>query len=62
MVASVMPCSTFTVKGAVAMAKHLPAMQALEVINFGDCLLKTGGTVEIARALLQAHPYLKVKK
>ncbi|RXG51725.1 Ran GTPase-activating protein 1 [Armadillidium vulgare] len=44
-------CGTFTLKGANAMAKELPKMKNLEVINLGDCLLKTKGAIAIAEAL-----------
>lgn len=42
------------------MAEKLPSMQNLEVINFGDCLLKTAGAKHIAKALAQQHEKLKV--
>ncbi|XP_018022102.1 ran GTPase-activating protein 1 [Hyalella azteca] len=51
--------NTFTKKGGVAMAKYLPKMQALEVINFGDCLLKTSGASALAVALMPGHMKLK---
>lgn len=41
------------------MADHLPAMQALEVINFGDCLLKSAGAMALAVSLMPGHPNLR---
>ena len=38
----------------------LPKMQNLEVINFGDCLIRTDGAVEIANAIKSAHQKLRV--
>nr|KAG5692184.1 hypothetical protein BaRGS_008730 [Batillaria attramentaria] len=37
----------------------LPQLQALEVINFGDCLLKTEGALALAKALKLGQKKLK---
>ena len=37
----------------------LPSLENLEVINFGDCLVKTEGAKELARGLRSAVPNLK---
>lgn len=42
------------------MADKLPMMQNLEVINFGDCLIKTAGAKMIAKALTSGHKNLRV--
>ena len=38
----------------------LPKLQDLEVINFGDCLVRTGGAKALADALKEGHKKLKV--
>ena len=38
----------------------LPKLQDLEVINFGDCLLRTGGAKAIAEALKEGQAKLTV--
>jgi len=38
----------------------LPKLQNLEVINFGDCLVKTDGAKILATALKDGHKKLKV--
>ncbi|CAD5117641.1 DgyrCDS6397 [Dimorphilus gyrociliatus] len=44
--------NTFTEVGAQAMAKYaLPKLKNLEVLNFGDCLIRSGGGKAIASAL-----------
>ncbi len=45
----------------VSYIQALPSMQQLEVLNFGDCLLRTGGAQLIAEALREGHTNLKVK-
>lgn len=52
--------STFTPRGARAIASQLNHMQNLEVINFGDCMVKTAGAKFIAKALTDDHQKLKV--
>ena len=42
------------------MAEHLPAMQNLEVINFGDCLLKSSGATALAKSFAEKHVKLRV--
>lgn len=42
------------------MAEKLPTMQNLEVIDFGDCLLKTAGAKYVADALEENHTKLQV--
>lgn len=42
------------------MAEKLPMMQNLEVIDFGDCLMKTAGAKYIANALADNHTKLQV--
>ncbi|KAK7476958.1 hypothetical protein BaRGS_00031817 [Batillaria attramentaria] len=51
--------NTFTEVGAREMSKVLPQLQALEVINFGDCLLKTEGALALAKALKLGQKKLK---
>jgi len=51
--------NTFTPQGAVAMAKVLPNLKNLEVINFGDCLVKTEGAKALAECLRSALNNLK---
>jgi Ran GTPase-activating protein 1 len=38
----------------------LPKLQNLEVINFGDCLVRTEGAVALSDALKEGHQKLKV--
>lgn len=42
------------------MAKVLPNLQQLRVINFGDCLVRPGGAKAIAEAIKDGHPLLQV--
>lgn len=42
------------------MAEKLTMMQNLEVIDFGDCLMKTKGATYIAEALADGHTKLQV--
>lgn len=42
------------------MAEKLPMMQNLEIIDFGDCLMKTAGAKYIANALEDGHTKLQV--
>lgn len=44
----------------VLQIQALPKLQLLEIINFGDCLLKCGGASAIANALKNGHERLKV--
>ena len=39
----------------------MPKLQNLEVINFGDCLVKTDGAKILATALKDGHKKLKVR-
>ncbi len=52
--------NTFTEEGSVAMAEVLPSLQQLRVINFGDCLVKSGGAQAIAQAIKDGHKLLQV--
>lgn len=38
----------------------LPKLQNLEVINYGDCLVRTEGAIAITEALKEGHLKLKV--
>lgn len=38
----------------------LPKLQNLEVINYGDCLVRTEGAIAITEALKEGHQKLKV--
>lgn len=38
----------------------LPKLQNLEVINFGDCLIRTEGAKVIANAISESHEKLRV--
>lgn len=38
----------------------LPKLQNLEVINYGDCLVRTEGAIAITEALKERHQKLKV--
>lgn len=38
----------------------LPKLQNLEVINCGDCLVRTEGAIAISEALKEGHQKLKV--
>jgi Ran GTPase-activating protein 1 len=40
----------------------LPKLQELEVINFGDCLLRNGGAKSLASALKKGQDKLRVSK
>ncbi len=40
----------------------LPNLQKLEVLNFGDCLLRTKGAEAIADAIKDSHTSLKVRQ
>merc|ERR1719180_624905 len=51
--------NTFTSKGAKAMAEALKKLEKLEVLNLGDCLLKSAGAKLICRASKGRHPNLK---
>ena len=42
------------------MFKVLPCLPNLQVINFGDCLVKSKGAMAIAEALKHGHWNLKV--
>jgi len=54
--------NTFTAIGAKAMAeKALPHLQNLEVMNFGDCLVRTEGANAIAEAL-DSYDFPKLKE
>lgn len=52
--------NTFTEEGSLAMAEVLPDLQDLRVINFGDCLVRSGGARAIAEALKDGHRQLEV--
>ena len=39
----------------------LPNLQNLEVLNFGDCLVRTKGAEAIADAIKDSHTNLKVR-
>ena len=52
--------NTITEDGSTAMAEVLPNIQELRVINFGDCLLRSGGAKAIAEALKDTHKLLEV--
>ena len=51
--------NTFTEKGARAMSRALRRINGLEVLNLGECLLKSAGAKLIARALKDRHPHLR---
>ena len=42
------------------MATVLPSLQELRSINFGDCLLRSGGARAIAAAIHDGHRQLEV--
>lgn len=44
------------------MADVIPSLQELEVINFGECLVRSKGAVAIAEAIKDGHPLLRVSK
>uniref|UniRef100_A0A8C3SIT1 Ran GTPase activating protein 1 n=1 Tax=Chelydra serpentina TaxID=8475 RepID=A0A8C3SIT1_CHESE len=46
-------------KGAVAMAETLKTLRQVEVINFGDCLVRSKGAIAIAEAVKEGLPKLK---
>ena len=52
--------NTFTEEGAAAMATVLPSLQELRVVNFGDCLLRSGGARAVAGAIADGHQKLEV--
>ena len=43
------------------MATALPSLRELRRINFGDCLLRSGGARAIAAAITDGHPQLEVR-
>ncbi|KHN74734.1 Ran GTPase-activating protein 2 [Toxocara canis] len=43
--------NTFTAAGARAMAKVLPSLRLIEVLNFGDCLCRNDGAIAIVSSL-----------
>ncbi|XP_076446452.1 ran GTPase-activating protein 1-like [Babylonia areolata] len=51
--------NTFTEAGGVEMSKVLPKLPDLEQINFGDCLVRTGGAKALAQALRDGQHKLK---
>ena len=42
------------------MADVIPSLQELEVINFGECLVRSEGAVAIAQAIKDGHQMLRV--
>jgi len=42
--------------------KAIPSLQDLEVINFEDCLMRTGGAKALANVLKNSHKKLKVRR
>lgn len=41
-------------------SQALPKLEELEVLNFGDCLVRTDGAKSLAKALEEKHLKLKV--
>lgn len=48
--------NTVTPKGAKALSRALSTCSSLEVLNLGDCLLKTKGGISILKGILAARP------
>uniref|UniRef100_A0A8C7V891 Ran GTPase activating protein 1 n=1 Tax=Oncorhynchus mykiss TaxID=8022 RepID=A0A8C7V891_ONCMY len=46
-------------KGAIAMAQALKHLRSVQVINFGDCLVRSEGAIAIAEAITEGLPILK---
>uniref|UniRef100_A0A4W5PLL6 Ran GTPase activating protein 1 n=1 Tax=Hucho hucho TaxID=62062 RepID=A0A4W5PLL6_9TELE len=46
-------------KGAIAMAQALKHLRSVQVINFGDCLVRSEGAIAIAEAVTEGLPILK---
>ena len=52
--------NTFTEPGSTAMAEVLPSLQEVRVLNFGECLVRSGGATAIAEAIKDGHKLLEV--
>ena len=52
--------NTFTEPGSVAMAEVLPGLQEVRILNFGECLVRSGGATAIAEAIKDGHKLLEV--
>lgn len=53
--------NTLDVKGAEHISKILPKLKRLEILNVGDCLIKTKGAKLIAAGIKKRSDNLKVK-
>ena len=53
--------NTFGEEGSSAIANILPDLQKLQVINFGECLVRSEGAIALATALMDGHPLLEVR-